>query len=431
VAKRKRIETYGRRGRLVRVFAEVVSGRKLVRCQWNESPGAPLSTESWPYSAANVVTAKAYAEGVEQRLAAGAPAPLVDRTIRELADLHITAFAESWAPKTLAAFRHRWARFESFVGRNTSPRLVTEEALDEFRVAMRKAGVATNQRGETVKAVKQVFRWARKRKLIAENPIADYTVKLAKGERRAEVPEWSPLETARLLTQIERERSWRHAHGWRIAVALWIAAGQGPRQNAMRHLSFDDVNLSDETVRHPTAADVILPPRSVWWNPAFDKMGAERVQPLTRAAVRALRIARVWHHRRGEASAWVLAPAREATTARAEPWTYQAMNHALRALCLRADPPVAWVTGRAFHGFRKFAAGEVAQLTGSERAAADWIGDTDVKVVRRHYLKKRAEEQRSVANQLNASSNRNATATEPGNDEGRPDNRIAQVMTTQ
>jgi hypothetical protein len=147
-------------------------------------------------------------------------------------------------------------------------------------------------------------------------------------------------------------------------------------------------------VRHPTAADVVLPPRSVWWNPRFDKMGNERVQPLTRTAVRALRIARVWHHRRGEASRWVLAPARAATTERAAPWTYQAMNAALRALCDRCDPVVPWVKGRAFHGFRKHAAGEVHRLTGSERAAADWIGDTDVKVVRRHYLKKRAEEQR-------------------------------------
>lgn len=367
-----------------------------------ETLGAPLSTESWPYSKLNVATACAYAEGVEQRLAAGTPAPIQERTVRELADLHITAFTESWAPKTLSAFRHRWSRFEAFVGRNTSPKLVTEETLDEFRAEMRRIGIATNQRGETVKAVKQVFRWARKRKLIAENPIADYTVKLAKGERRAEVPEWSPADTARLLAQLEREEAWRHAHGWRIAVALWLAASQAPRQRALRYLSFHDVNLSAKTVRHPTQADVVLPPRSVWWNPRYDKMGSERVQPLTRAAVRALRIARVWHHRRGEVSPWVLAPARALTTARTEPWTYQAMNAALRALCDRCEPTVAWVKGRAFHGFRKFAAGEVAELTGSERAAADWIGDTDVKVVRRHYLKVRAERQREVAEALNS-----------------------------
>jgi hypothetical protein len=406
MAKRKRIATYGRRGRLVRVFDETSAGRRRVRVQWNEAPGAPLSTESWPYTRPNVKTAKAFAQGVEQRLAAGTAAPMKDRTIRELSDLHVTAFAESWAVNTLKAFTHRWARFEAFVPPHTRARLVTEETLDEFRVVMRRAKVATNQRAETIKAVKQVFRWARHRKLIAENPIADYTVKLAKGEKRAEVPEWSPLETARLLAQIEREEAWRHAHGWRIAVALWIAAGQGPRQNAMRHLSFDDINLTSETVRHPTAADVILPPRTVWWNPRFDKMGSERVQPLTRVAVRALRIARVWHARlaaRGDVSPWVLAPARAKTTERAAPWTYQAMNAALRALCDRCEPVVPWVKGRAFHGFRKFAAGEVAELTGSERAAADWIGDTDVKVVRKHYLKKRAEAQREVAQQLNDS----------------------------
>jgi hypothetical protein len=105
----------------------------------------------------------------------------------------------------------------------------------------------------------------------------------------------------------------------------------------------------------------------------------------------------------------VLLPARERTAQRGAPWTYQAANHALRTLCTRAG--LTWVKGRAFHGFRKFAAGEVATLTGSERAAADWIGDSDVKVVRRHNLKKRAEEQRGVAAKLNQSSNRNENAT--------------------
>ena len=60
-----------------------------------------------------------------------------------------------------------------------------------------------------------------------------------------------------------------------------------------------------------------------------------------------------------------------------------------------------WITGRAFHGFRKGAAGEVHRLTNSERDAADWIGDADIRIVRRHYLKKRAEEQQGVANKIN------------------------------
>jgi integrase len=400
VAKRKRIATYGRRGAFVRVIDEVVRGRRLVRVQWNETKGAPLTTESWPYSKPNVETAKSFAQGVDLRLAAGIAAPVADRSIRELADLHIAAFEESWAPATLRNFRHRWDRFERFVGRNTSARLVTEETLDEFRKKMRAAGVVTNQRTETVKTVKQCFRWARRRKLIAENPIADYTIKLAKTERVVEVPEWSPDDTARLGAQLLAEGASRSSRHWRLEVGFFLAASQGPRVNALLHLAWDDVNLSGVEIRHPSQAGVVLPPRTVWWNPAYDKTSSERVQPLTRGAVRALRLARVWRARIAYDGPWVFAPARARSAAKRESWGYGAANRALRELCGRCAPAVEWVKGRAFHGFRKHSAGEIHRLTGSERAAADWIGDKDVKVVRKHYLKKRAEEQRTVAHQI-------------------------------
>lgn len=402
MADRKRIATYGRRGQMVRVFSETVGERKLVRVQYNEFKGAPLTTASWPHTKENVATAKAYAQGTAERLAAGVAAAPVDRTLRELADAHVAAEAEAWAPATLKNFRHRWGRFEQFAGRHTPARLITEETLDEFRTKMRLTGVATNQRSETVKVVKQVFRWARRRGLIRENPIADYTIKLAKGEKRAEVPEWSPADVGALLSRLAVERASRGSRTWRLEVALHLAALQGPRQKALRHVAIDDVNLSGKTKRHPTAPGVVLPPRSVWYNPAFDKRGDERVQPLTRGAVRAIRIAMVWRRRLGYDGRWILPPVQARTKAKDQPWTYQALNQALRNLCDRCSPVIAWVDGRGLHGFRKYAAGEVHRVTGSERAAADWIGDKDVKVVRKHYLKVRAEEQRGVAAQLHA-----------------------------
>jgi site-specific recombinase XerD len=416
MANRTPITTYGRRGRnYVRVLAETVAGARLVRVQWSETPGGRVKTESWPHSKENVRTAKVWAEETAARLAAGNAAPPPDVSVRTLRDAHVAAMVEAWAPTTLRNFTHRWTRFEDFVGRHTAARLVSEQTLDEFRAAMRRAGVATNQRGETVKVVKQVFRWARRRKLIAENPIADYTVKLAKGEKKAEVPEWSPEETGRLLAQLEREGAPRNSRAWRLWAAVLVSATQGPRQKALRHLAWTDVNLSGRTVRHPTAADVVLPPRTCWWNPGYDKMRDERVQPLTRDAVRALRIARVWRAKLGaEAQPWVFFGVQQRTRVALAPWTYQAANQALRELCVRAG--VAWKKGRALHGFRKHAAGEVHRVTGSERAAADWIGDKSVTVVRRHYLKKRAEEQRAVAEKLGVSTaagdaNRNESRT--------------------
>lgn len=422
MTKRKRIATYGRRGQLVRVHDDVHDGNRLVRVQWNEAKGAPLQTQSWPYSKANVATAKAFAEGTAQRLAAGTGAPLTERTIRELSDLHIAAFVESWAPATLRNFRHRWARLEAFVGRNTSAKLITEETLDEFRAKMREANIAVTQRGETVKAVKQVFRWAKRRKLIAENPLADYVIKVAKAERAVEVPEWTPEETGRLAARLRAERAARSSRHWRLDVAFAIASNQGARINAIRHLAEADVNLSNDTVRHPSAEGVVLSPRTVWWNPKFDKTATERVQPLRRETVRAIRIARVWRRRIGYAGAWLLAPAQERSRAKDEPWGYSAANGALRALVKRT-PDVAWIDGRGFHGFRKFVAGEVHRVTNSERAAADFIGDRDIRVVRKHYLKRRAEEERGVAQKLDAGTVRQAPGADVAPIGGRPERR--------
>jgi integrase len=323
----------------VRVFDETVGGRRLVRVQWNESKGAPLSTESGRTRRRTSRRRRA-TRRASISVSPPAAAPVADRTVRELAELHIAAFVESWAEKTLCGIPAPLVALRSVRRAQHAARLITEETLDEFRARMRVLKVVTNQRTETVKAVKQVFRWARHRKLIAENPIADYTIKRAKSEKIIEVPEWSPVDTTRLGAQLLAERASRSSRHWRLEVAFFLASAQGPRINALLHLAWDDVNLSGETVRHPSAAGVVLPPRSVWWNPAFDKMDEERVQPLTRGAVRALRIARVWRARIGYAGRWVFAPARAARLETGESWGYQAANYALRELCDRCTPAV-------------------------------------------------------------------------------------------
>jgi hypothetical protein len=334
---------------------------------------------------------------------------VADRTMRELADLHIAAFVESWAPATLRNFRHRWDALRAFVGRNTSARLVTEETLDEFRAKMRAAGVVTNQRTETVKAVKQCFRWARRRKLIAENPIADYTIKLAKTERVVEVPEWSPDDTAASARSCSPSAPRARARHWRLEVGFFLAASQGPRVNALLHLAWDDVNLSGErsgTRAAPASCCRREPsggiPRST--RPRASACSRSRAAPCARCASRA-------SGARGSRTTGRGCSRRRAPSRRkGESWGYQAANRALRELCDRCAPAVEWVKGRAFHGFRKYSAGEIHRLTGSERAAADWIGDKDVKVVRKHYLKKRAEEQRGVAQQIDVDASARPTS---------------------
>ena len=61
----------------------------------------------------------------------------------------------------------------------------------------------------------------------------------------------------------------------------------------------------------------------------------------------------------------------------------------LHVACVEAG--VAVKPLRAFHGFRRMAARTVLELTGDVNAAAEWIGDTDLRVVKRGYLKERPE----------------------------------------
>jgi hypothetical protein len=81
------------------------------------------------------------------------------------------------------------------------------------------------------------------------------------------------------------------------------------------------------------------------------------------------------------------------------PWTYAALSAQLTAAEMRADIP--HVAFRGMHGFRRGAAKNVLELTGGDlNKAGEWIGDTDLRALKRSYLKSRPEELRSVANRL-------------------------------
>mgnify|MGYP001581133137 CR=1 FL=1 len=82
-------------------------------------------------------------------------------------------------------------------------------------------------------------------------------------------------------------------------------------------------------------------------------------------------------------------------TVNEKPWTYSAfiaqLHDAERAAGIE---PRKW---KVAHAFRRGVAGDVLSLTGSERRAAEWIGDKDVKVVKRSYLLERDEELQRTA----------------------------------
>jgi hypothetical protein len=189
--------------------------------------------------------------------------------------------------------------------------------------------------------------------------------------------EYSPTEREQILAQLDPRdsRQWR---AWALTVLFRYC---GPRQNAARHLTLDDIDLEASAIA---------------WRPELDKTGEARVQPMPASVREAFLIALGWAQHDGYTGPWVFySPTRRIRTDDAAPYTYQAYNQALRTAEDRAG--VVHKKYRAAHGYRRGVATDIHAMTGSTRAAADWIGDKSVKIVDKHYVQTRDEEMRKYA----------------------------------
>ena len=106
-----------------------------------------------------------------------------------------------------------------------------------------------------------------------------------------------------------------------------------------------------------------------------------------RDAVFALRVCRVWARRQGYTGPYVFygvqARTREGT------WTYAALNRQLHLAAERAG--VRRIMYRAMHSLRRMAGGNVLAATGDITKVGDWLGDTDMRVLKKSYLRARPE----------------------------------------
>lgn len=388
---RKLLWEFGTHGRAARVYVESwpsTDRQDLVRCEWRAN--GKRKTESLPDSRDNRRTMRAFAAGTAKRLALKGADEDQRLTMRELGERYVAAHpvGESWRPKTLKTWQQRWRVWVAFVTHERLIDTVTAETLDEFRAALRKQDFAVNQIANHVQMVKSVYRFARERRYLAENPIAEYRMNLSRDQRRLEVPEWTNEECAAILAQL----SPKHGRQWRAYVAIQLDALLGGRSAALLGLEWRDVDMDRRTIR---------------WRPELDKLARDREQPLPRAAVRAIRIARVWRARIGYQGPYVLPGARGAEQRAERHYTYQALNYQLQVAAKRAG--VRWIPYRAMHGFRRMNLNDVLAATGNLTRAGQWIGDTDMRTLSRSYVRVRADELRDVAEKLDR---RNQVATQ-------------------
>ncbi|MEB3198432.1 MAG: site-specific integrase [Candidatus Sericytochromatia bacterium] len=337
---------------VVRVYTE--GERVLVK--WTQHGRRQYRT--WADTTANRAEALAFARGLSD--AQQAPARPTDAlTVQQLFRRYLEAEAATLRPNTIRLYKDRWRRWELFVGADTIAEDVATETVARFRVEDAKHH-AINQVRAAVRVVKLVYHWGDRMELLQRNRVARYTFKAGKDERTHAPTEYRRDEWERLLMALgggQQSRKWR---AWAV---MMLAGAQGERVQAILQLRWADLDLEAGVIR---------------WPKETNKQGRARTQPLTWDAYSALLTSRA----KAPDSPYVV-PGPDG-----EPYTYQAFWYHLRAA--ERATGVTHQPYRAAHGFRRMAAGNVAEGTGDPWLGVQWIGDTDPRRAK-EYLKERAD----------------------------------------
>jgi len=379
MTKRKIIDTVGRPRApgYVKVFREPVRDVSMIRVQWNDPK---VRTASYPDTRQGIAEAKAFAKGVHDKLVNSRGGPVFEPLLmREMWSKYRNRKNSAWRDKTGQTAELRWNKWEKFIGDRTSASAVRRDKLDEFKVEMLKLKHAPNQVLAHLNLVTAVYRWAVDDDLIPPTKVASYRPEFSKEQLAGaeQMSEYSRAERDALVAALDP----RKAKEWRAWALVTLFAFCGPRQNAARHLEWRDIDLDAGTIL---------------FRAELDKRGNERKQPMPAPVVDAFWVCYGWALAEDYAGPFVFFGAQEKTKDR--PYTYQGLNQAMRIAEDRAG--ITHVKYRSTHGHRRGIAGDIHAATGSEKTAANWIGDKDITVVRDHYLLEREAELRKTADML-------------------------------
>jgi integrase len=373
---RKTLRTYGERGRSARVFTE--RGGLKIRVQWRV--GGLLKTESFPNTPAGKERAKSFAQGVVDSLEARTLPARV--TVAELWGRYAESELTNIRKRTFQLNADAWRKWELFVGREKVAEDLGVDTMTGFRAALEKQGLAVNTIRRHVGGVKLIYNWGEAHELLARNKMHRYRFKVGKDKRPAKVPEYRGDDFAAILAELPVTGTTRH---WRAGGILALCGYQGARQNAVRHLRWEDVDLVARTV--------------TWWA-QWDKLGKTRVQPLRAPAILALECVAAQHTRLGIESPWAFPAPRVRHKSDDPVYSHQALWWELTQAEKRAG--ITHKRGRGAHGLRRMLAGDVLALTKNLKTAGDAIGDKDLRILQEHYLSDRPEEVRAAFEALDS-----------------------------
>jgi integrase len=298
-----------------------------------------------------------------------------DFTIRQLLDLYLEVEGEKkhWRRSTRLNYLNHRKRIEEALGPDLKANALGHGDLDDLWRKLTKLGMAPNQVRNKVQLLQRVYDWAHARDYVSHNKPGTWDIPEVKKRQPGE---YAPVDVDKVLAAWDYEDGWE----WRPWAVTMFAQSHGFRVNAILHLRWSDVDLERGVVLLREEHDKT-------------KRGWER--PLTWDAYAALLTAR-WHRDR-LAGKWT-----EARTASPfvfcgkgeKPYTYAgywlALNKAETKAGVKHEP------GRAAHGFRRTAVGNVRRATGDAALALLWVGDRDLRQAP-SYIKERPEEIAAIA----------------------------------
>jgi integrase len=361
---RKRIATYGKRGALVRVIDEHrADGRRFV-VQWGSK--ANRQQRSFSGTPQGRSEAMAFAEGYEAEMRKPkAPEAAPALTTGDLWRLYAEASFPHLRPRSRKLYAENWKRWESFFTRERLADSMTLTDATGFRAELERAGLATKTIQSAIEQARAVYNWAERAELIGRNRWHQFRFKVAKEKRTQPRAEYRQADFLAIWRQFDPTA----AGQWRPYVAVGLLGIYGARQNAILHLTWDDV---DEDVGTITL-------RSEW-----DKQGEQHVHALLPLARELVTVARAWRERDGYGGPWLLYPARKGSGS--DTYTIQSLWSALEAAETRAG--ITKVKYRAGHGFRRGLVGDLLEAGNDMDLALKAIGDRDLRMAK-HYAVKR------------------------------------------
>lgn len=380
----RRLFAEGLRGHRVIGFEQALrSGVRVVTVEWRE--GGKRATRSFPCTAEGRRLAKAHAKGTAERLAQCGAGKIVPLTLAELHDRYVTANSHTWAEATRTNYLARWAIFAEIVGLRERADCVTPDTLDDARKKLRttvraKTGepMAPNQVREVLAHVCTIWRWAKQRKLLRENPLADYENKMGKGEGALEIPEYTPDEYARIIAAFDPTLP----RYWRAYGVLALAGLTGKRENALLNLTWDSVDV-DARVIH--------------WPKDTDKMDEAWEQPMAADTPGLFALLAAWRETIGYTGPYVFPPAHSLN--QTGHYTRAAVIAALHVAEKAAGvPPIKY---RALHSIKRYVVRSLHDALGGDlMRVGRFVGNKSLAVLRKSYLRERAGELQPAADAL-------------------------------